>query len=130
MFLLFTAVAVPAGTLVGPNSMSKIPTVQDNLFNQGAVKENKVGICFFPATPGNLTDGEITFGGVDSTKFNEPLSYVYGIIKVRARNHLLNLFSVQTNHVYHPCQQIRGYRPIYYLRVPRHAGLTYYRGDC
>lgn len=67
------------GTL-SPNITGSIPTVVDNLFSQGTIPTNIIGVSFEPLTS-NLTspsqkNGEITFGGVDSSKFTGPITFV------------------------------------------------------
>ena len=54
-----------------------IPTVLDNAFAQGSVKEKKIGISFEPSTgDGTTTNGELTFGGTDKSKFTGSLDFV------------------------------------------------------
>lgn len=48
-----------AGTLTG--SSDTIPTVTDNLYTQGAISTEAVGIFYAPITSGGT--GELTFGG-------------------------------------------------------------------
>ncbi|KAF9316541.1 hypothetical protein BG003_001844 [Podila horticola] len=58
------------GTL-SPDTGSTIPTVIDNLFSEGTIPAHLYSVSFEPITDssGIQTNGEITFGGVDSTKF-------------------------------------------------------------
>ena len=51
-------------------------TVTDNAFSQGSIGTKEVGISFAPTT--SLTDpnGELTFGGINTDKFNDPLQFV------------------------------------------------------
>ncbi|KAG1834412.1 aspartic peptidase domain-containing protein [Suillus variegatus] len=67
-----------------------IPTVTDNLYSQGIISEIVVGISFEPTTTESDANGELTFGGVDATKYTgtlaytpltttEPASYYWGI---------------------------------------------------
>ncbi|KAI0760883.1 family A1 protease [Trametes elegans] len=53
-----------------------IPTVTDNAFSQGIIPEHLVGISFEPTTTLENTNGELTFGGIDSSKFTGPLNFV------------------------------------------------------
>jgi len=62
------------GTL-SPNTDASIPTVTDNLFAQGAISSNSIGISFEPTTSLEVTNGEMTFGGTDSTKFTGNISF-------------------------------------------------------
>ena len=48
-------------------------TVTDNLVAQGVTGQNIVSIFFEPATEGPI--GELTFGGVDPTKFVNEVYY-------------------------------------------------------
>lgn len=47
---------------------SEVPTVTDNLFAQGTITEDTLGISFEPTTTADALNGELTFGGTDSTK--------------------------------------------------------------
>ena len=60
-----------------PHKDTCIPTVTDNAFQQGLIPAHEVGISFAPATAFGETNGELTFGGTDPSKFNGPLTYVY-----------------------------------------------------
>ncbi|EJF65511.1 family A1 protease [Dichomitus squalens] len=54
-----------------------VPTVLDNAVTLGVVKEKTLGISFEPSTgDGTASNGELTFGGTDSTKFTGKLDYV------------------------------------------------------
>jgi len=61
------------GTVSG---VSSVPTVTDNLFSQGTISGNSVGIFFAPTTVQSTANGELTFGGPDATKYTGTLSYV------------------------------------------------------
>ena len=54
------------GTVSGTN---QIPTVVDNLFSQSTITSDSLGIFFQPTTQEGAINGELTFGGVDSTKY-------------------------------------------------------------
>jgi len=56
------------GTL-SPDTTTTIPTVTDNLFSQAVISQNQVAISFEPTTSLSVQNGEITFGGTDSSKF-------------------------------------------------------------
>lgn len=64
------------GTLV-PAVTSCIPTVTDNAFTQGLIDAQEVGISFEPTTSLSDTNGEITFGGTDPSKFTGDITFVY-----------------------------------------------------
>ncbi|THH26965.1 hypothetical protein EUX98_g7217 [Antrodiella citrinella] len=56
------------GTL-SPDTTTAIPTVTDNLFSQAVISQNQVAISFEPTVDLSVQNGEITFGGTDSSKF-------------------------------------------------------------
>ncbi|KAL6304635.1 acid protease [Sparassis latifolia] len=62
------------GTLSSDTSAC-IPTVTDNAYSQGLITADEVGISFEPTTSVSDTNGEITFGGVDSSKYTGTLTY-------------------------------------------------------
>lgn len=51
-------------------------TVTDNLFKQGKIQKNQVAVSFVPTNSIPTVNGELTFGGVDSTKFIGELDYL------------------------------------------------------
>lgn len=62
-----------AGTTSGGGS---VPTVVDNAFSLGLIPKKQVGISFEPTTTTSSTNGELTFGGTDTSKFTGPLTTV------------------------------------------------------
>jgi len=77
------------GTLTNDED-AEIPTVTDNLYSQGTISTEVVGVSFEPTTSEEVTNGELTFGGTDSSKYTgtiaytpltttEPASYYWGI---------------------------------------------------
>ncbi|KAF8497311.1 aspartic proteinase from Irpex Lacteus [Gautieria morchelliformis] len=62
------------GTL-SPDIIALIPTVTDNLFSQGTIDSDEIGVSFEPATSKSVTNGEITFGGTDASKFTGSISF-------------------------------------------------------
>ncbi|KAG2032340.1 aspartic peptidase domain-containing protein, partial [Suillus americanus] len=62
------------GTLTNEPSTT-IPTVTDNLYSQGIISEIVVGISFEPTTTETDTNGELTFGGTDATKYTGAIAY-------------------------------------------------------
>ncbi|EIW52039.1 acid protease [Trametes versicolor FP-101664 SS1] len=68
-------VDLTCGTLF-PAVTECIPTVTDNAFSQGLIGAHEIGIAFAPTQSLESTNGELTFGGIDDTKFTGPLSFV------------------------------------------------------
>lgn len=59
-------VDLTSGTL---SSSQPVPTVTDNLFSQGTISTEAIGIFYEPTTSSNaVMNGELTFGGVDESK--------------------------------------------------------------
>ena len=67
-------VSLTQGTL-NPDTNAFIPTVTDNLFSQGVITANEIGISFNPTTSEIAENGELTFGGTDSSKFNGAITF-------------------------------------------------------
>ncbi|CCL99078.1 uncharacterized protein FIBRA_01090 [Fibroporia radiculosa] len=61
------------GTL--SNADECIPTVTDNAYSQGLISAHEVGISFEPTTSLSITNGELTFGGTDSSKYTGTITY-------------------------------------------------------
>jgi hypothetical protein len=61
------------GTIVGASS---VPTVTDNLFNQGTIQTQAIGISYAPTSQSGIVNGELTFGDVDNSKFTGNIEYV------------------------------------------------------
>lgn len=64
------------GTL-SPDTNLAVPTVVDNLFAQNTIGANVFGVSFEPITDssGTQLNGEISFGGPDSSKFTGDITY-------------------------------------------------------
>ncbi|KAF8846105.1 acid protease [Paxillus ammoniavirescens] len=62
------------GTLTNEPTTT-IPTVTGNLYTQGTIAQAVVGVFFAPTTTETSTNGELTFGGVDTTKYTGTLTY-------------------------------------------------------
>ncbi|KAF9343666.1 hypothetical protein BGX26_005396, partial [Mortierella sp. AD094] len=60
------------------NKGENIPTPVDNLYSAGYIPSDVIGVYFKTITDGGSqeTNGEITFGGVDSTKYTGSITYV------------------------------------------------------
>ncbi|KAI0761374.1 aspartic peptidase A1 [Trametes elegans] len=52
------------------------PTVTDTAWNAGLLDAHELGISFRSSESLNQQNGELTFGGIDRTKFKRPLQYV------------------------------------------------------
>ncbi|KAF9369621.1 hypothetical protein CPB97_003443 [Podila verticillata] len=55
-----------------------VPTPVDNLYSTHQISSNVIGVWFQPITDGGTeeTNGEVTFGGLDSTKYSGSITYV------------------------------------------------------
>ncbi|KAH7910450.1 aspartic peptidase domain-containing protein [Hygrophoropsis aurantiaca] len=62
------------GTLTNDEDAT-IPTVTDNLYSQGTIAQAVVGVSFEPTTSEEVTNGELTFGGTDSSKYTGDIAY-------------------------------------------------------
>ncbi|KAG2343384.1 acid protease [Suillus weaverae] len=62
------------GTLTN-SPATTIPTVTDNLYSQGTISQMVVGVSFEPTTSQTVTNGELTFGGTDATKYTGSIAY-------------------------------------------------------
>lgn len=60
---------------LSPATSSTIPTVTDNLFSQGTISAHEIGVSFEPTTTANSVNGEITWGGTDSSKFTGSITF-------------------------------------------------------
>ncbi|KAG1769317.1 aspartic peptidase domain-containing protein [Suillus placidus] len=52
-----------------------IPTITENLFSQGTISQKVVSVSFRPTTSQETTNGELTFGGTDATKYIGSIAY-------------------------------------------------------
>ncbi|KAL5518792.1 hypothetical protein ACEPAH_475 [Sanghuangporus vaninii] len=60
---------------LSPDTRSTIPTVTDNLFSQGTISANLIGVSFEPTTQEISNNGELTFGGTDTSKFTGSIAF-------------------------------------------------------
>ncbi|KAH9837239.1 aspartic peptidase domain-containing protein [Rhodofomes roseus] len=58
------------------DSDATIPTVTDNLYSQGTISTEVLAVSFEPTTSDSVTNGELTFGGTDSSKYTGSITYV------------------------------------------------------
>ncbi|KAI0672483.1 acid protease [Trametes maxima] len=68
----------PTGLTVGtlsPDTRSTVPTVTDSLFAQGTISQDLVSVSFEPTTQPEVVNGELTFGGTDSSKFTGSINF-------------------------------------------------------
>jgi cathepsin E len=62
--------------ILNPDNNMIARTVTDNLFHQGTIQKNQVAVSFVPTNSIPTVNGELTFGGVDSTKLIGELDYL------------------------------------------------------
>ena len=58
------------------SSGGEIPTVLDTAFAAGTISANIIGVSFEPTTEASVTNGELTFGGVDDSKHTGDIAFV------------------------------------------------------
>ncbi|KAH9847941.1 acid protease [Lenzites betulinus] len=58
------------------SSQQPVPTVTDNLFAQGTIANDSIGIFYQPTTESGGLNGELTFGSVDTSKTTSDVSFV------------------------------------------------------
>ncbi|KZP27550.1 aspartic proteinase [Athelia psychrophila] len=69
-------VSQTAGTITTRPSNYTVPTVSNNLYAQGTIESEVVGIYYAPATSADAGAGELSFGGADSSKYTGDIGYV------------------------------------------------------
>ncbi|EDR01383.1 aspartic peptidase A1 [Laccaria bicolor S238N-H82] len=62
------------GTL-NPDTQSSVSTVTDNLHNRGTIPAYEIGIFFQPINATSPGNGEITWGGADSSKYTGQIKF-------------------------------------------------------
>lgn len=62
-------------TIATTTDVFEFPTVMDNLYNQGTISQEVLGISFPPSLQSD-NEGKLTFGGYDDTATTSPLNYV------------------------------------------------------
>ncbi|KAL7892101.1 aspartic peptidase domain-containing protein [Trichoderma sp. SZMC 28014] len=70
----FGPVDLTANTVDGADS---VPTFMDNLYQQGSISSEVLGVSFRPESGGDSddTNGELTLGGTDSSKYSGSITY-------------------------------------------------------
>ncbi len=60
------------------SNANTVPTFLDNLYSQGSIPSEVLGVYFSPEAGADTNDnnGELTLGGTDSTKYSGAISYV------------------------------------------------------
>ncbi|PPR06130.1 hypothetical protein CVT26_005352 [Gymnopilus dilepis] len=69
----------PVGLTLGslsPATGDTVPTVTDNLFSQGLIPTNAIGISFEPTNSEKEFNGAINWGSIDTSKFTGDLTYI------------------------------------------------------
>lgn len=68
-------VGLTRGTVSNANT---VPTFLDNLYSQGSISSEVLGVYFSPENGADTNDnnGELTLGGTDSSKYSGSISYV------------------------------------------------------
>ncbi|KAJ7105859.1 putative aspartic protease [Mycena epipterygia] len=63
------------------SGVSTVPTFMQNLVSQGVISENILGVSFAPLSGSDEedTNGELTFGGVDDSKFTGSITYTTAV---------------------------------------------------
>ena len=77
-----TTQPIPTGeilvvTRAHSTTLTFLSLVTDNLFSQGSIPENLVAVSFAPLTTAPETNGELTFGGIDPSKFTGSIHFTY-----------------------------------------------------
>ncbi|KAG1742327.1 acid protease [Suillus paluster] len=58
------------------SNTSDVPTVTDNLYAQGTIPSDLLGVFYEPSSTSNVANGEISFGGTDNTKYTGSINSV------------------------------------------------------
>jgi hypothetical protein len=63
------------------SGVSTVPTFLDNLYKQGSISTEVLGVYFAPESGSDTDDanGELTLGGTDSTKYTGTITYTPAI---------------------------------------------------
>lgn len=82
----FGPVGLTRGTVSNANT---VPTFMDNLYSQGSISTEVLGVYFAPiaGTGTSSTNGELTLGGTDSSKYSGAISYFSQLTSGAASNY-------------------------------------------
>ncbi|KIK68767.1 hypothetical protein GYMLUDRAFT_68600 [Collybiopsis luxurians FD-317 M1] len=71
-------VALTDGTILGSTApVLTVPTISDNLYSQGIISDEAVGVSFTPTTgASNEPEGALIFGAQDSSRYTGKITYV------------------------------------------------------
>ncbi|KAH0831880.1 acid protease [Lanmaoa asiatica] len=58
------------------SNTTEVPTVTDNLYAQDLISTNSLGIFYEPSSTTDVTNGELTFGGTDNSKYTGKINFV------------------------------------------------------
>ncbi|KIJ62534.1 hypothetical protein HYDPIDRAFT_114177 [Hydnomerulius pinastri MD-312] len=58
------------------SNTTEVPTVTDNLYAQGTISSDSLGIFYEPSSTVDVINGELTFGGTDNTKYTGEINFV------------------------------------------------------
>jgi cathepsin E len=101
------------GTLKN-STTTTIPTVTENFYSQGTIPQEVIGASFEPTASKTDTNGELTFGGTDATKYIGAITYTYvGAARRFIRTHSNCL--LQSSHQNPPCILLLGYQREHHL---------------
>lgn len=109
------------GTL-SPDTSATIPTVTDNAFHQGIITDDLVGISFQPTISVVSDNGELTFGGINESKFVGEITHVP--ISESSADHPFSTPSLRVSFSRSfSSERILGYQPEHHIRYNREDNL-------
>ncbi|KAL7284881.1 LOW QUALITY PROTEIN: hypothetical protein ACG7TL_002195 [Trametes sanguinea] len=77
-----------------------VPTVLDTALSEGQISSEVIGVSFQPTTELSVTNGELTFGGTDSSKYTGDIAYLQ-VTKAHSRA------AIQPRHLDFPGVKLR-----------------------
>ena len=81
----------------------------DNLLSQGTIDTEVLAVSFEPATSDSDANGELTFGGTDSSKFTGDIAYVYVSAAPLYCSARSLIHCTQVSDLYLPRERVLGY---------------------